>query len=412
MKFQVSKNKILQAVNIVKQAVANRTTNPILKTILVEAREDGWLVLRATNNILDISTQIQADIEIPGKVCVSDLVIDLLPTFEDGKYEDNKLVNPVKFDLTEKGLVVTQGKRKHRPVFMSPEDFPKQLVIDGYEELKDAAELIEAFQRLNVTVGVTEDRRILQGFHMNPHLNMMVTGDGTRTYLREGINLPGNIANPPAKLIMSILSNLTGLSANDKLEVKSGGLMAFRGTQVSNEKEYLKWELIINGLDGEFPTKPRELVQENLAKEPKLVVKADRNVISKILQICKVYSDRAFNEGKSTHVTLLKNGSGVVFSMHIPDLVEMEEPLECEFEGEDFKILFHPGLCLEALGTMRAENIELRFYGEVNPFIILDGSKFTYLQGAMKQSSKKGTDSGDSKSESKGTGTVVGSEGN
>ncbi len=388
MKFQVSKNKILQAVNIVKQAVANRTTNPILKTILFEATEDGWLILRATNNILDISAQIKAEIEEPGKVCVSDLVIDLLPSFEDGKYEDGKLVNPVKFALTDKGLSVSQGKRKHRPVFMSPDEFPKKLEIEGYQQSEDLAQLIEAFQRLQVSVGVTEDRRILQGFHLNPHLNMMVTGDGTRVSLRENIKLPGNIANPPAKLIMSILSNLTGLGTNDKLEIKTGGLVAFRASQFANDEVYLKWEIIINGLDGEFPTKPRELIQEALASPVKLMVKADKAVLSKILTICKVYSDRAFDEGKSTHVTLLKNSLGVVFSMHIPDLVEMEEPIECEYEGEDFKYLFHPGMALEALNGVKSEKVELKFCEELKPFLIMDGSEFVYLQAAMKQSNK------------------------
>src|SRR3990167_4515107 len=179
MKFSISKNKILQAINIVKQGVANRTTNPILKTILMEAKEDGWLMLRATNNVLDISVEVKAEIEKIGKCCVSDLVINLLPTFEDGQYKENVLVNPIKFDLTEKGLVVTQAKRKHRPVFMSSNDFPKKPEVDGYIEFTNISNLIEAFQRLSISVGVTEDRRILQGFHLNPHLKDMVTGDGT-----------------------------------------------------------------------------------------------------------------------------------------------------------------------------------------------------------------------------------------
>ena len=385
MKFSISKNKILQAINIVKQGVANRTTNPILKTILMEAKEDGWLMLRATNNVLDISVEVKAEIEKIGKCCVSDLVINLLPTFEDGQYKENVLVNPIKFDLTEKGLVVTQAKRKHRPVFMSSNDFPKKPEVDGYIEFTNISNLIEAFQRLSISVGVTEDRRILQGFHLNPHLKDMVTGDGTRVYLRQGIELPGNIANPPAKLVMSVLNNLTGLSDKDKLEVKSGALLAFRASQFVNGEVYLKWEIIINGLDGEFPTKPRELIQSNLTQSPKLTIKTDKDVLSKILKICKVYSDRAFDEGKSTHVTMTKNGKGVVFSMHIPDLVEMEEPLECKSEGDDFSFLFHPGLTLEALDTMKAEKVEIRFFGELAPFIILDGSEFTYLQAAMKE---------------------------
>ena len=391
MKLEISKNQIMQGLNIVKQGVANRTTNPILKTILFEAKPDGWLLMRATNGVLDISTEVKAEVKKPGKVCVSDLVINLLPTFEDAIHKDAILQNPVKLEVGDKGLTVNQGKRKHRPVFMAADEFPQKMMVEDYQTLAsvDIKNLIEAFQRLNVAVGVTEDRRILQGFNLNPHLSTMVSGDGTRVYLRENIKLPGNIANPPAKLIMSILSNLTALGDSDTLEVKSGGLVAFKGTYSTSNGPYLKWEIIVNGLEGDFPGRPQELILESMQKQPKLKAKVKKASISRILGICKIYADRAFNEGKSTHVTMLTTESGLMFQMYIPDLVEMDEPLECQIEGEELKYLFHPGLALEALDTMKAEQVELRFFGELAPFLILDGTDFIYLQGAMKQANKE-----------------------
>lgn len=391
MRFRVSKNTIVQAINIVKEAVASRTTNPILKTVMVEAKEDGWLSLRATNNILDITAEVKAEIEIPGKVCMSDLLISLLPTFGDAIYQDNVLTNPLQFEFTEKGLVVIQGKRKHRPTWISPDDFPKKLEITDYEVIQEKAVLIEAFQRMSIAVGVTEDRRILQGFHINPHNQEIVVGDGVRVYFRENIALPGNIADPPARLVMPILSNLTTMSDKDILEAKLGGLLAFKGTQIVNEEPYLKWEIIINGLDGDFPTTPKKLIEEAKSKKSRFSIKTNRQLLTRVLEVCNIYSKRAFDEGKSVHTILTKNGSGVMFSMHVPDLVEMEEPLECEYEGDDFRFLFHPGLTLEALGTMKSDTVELQFFGEEAPFLMLDGSQFTYLQGAMKENKKAST---------------------
>lgn len=409
MEFQVSKAAIMQGINLVKGAVAGKTTNPILKTIYMSAKSDGWVLLRATNLVMDISAEIKATVTEPGEVCISDLVTDLLPTFEEGTYKDGLLTNPIKFVFNDKGLSVTQGKRRHRPAYVPVTDFPKQLVVEGYNQLtnEQRANLIESFQRLQVSVGVTEDRRILQGFHINPHTKHMVTGDGTRVSYRGNFDIPGNIANPPAKLIMGVLSNLVSLSPKDILEIKTSGLVAFKAQQIANDEVFLKFEILINGLDGDYPARPVELIDEAIARDPHLTIRADKPTLIKILEICNVYSQRAFNEGKSQHVTLMANEQGIVFSMHVPDLIEMEEPLDCKYDGDDFTYLFHPGMALEALRIIKSDVVELVYAEPLKPFLIFeivkvkteDGEKetrsdFVYLQGAMKDKKNEQTQAG------------------
>lgn len=386
MKFQISKNKLLQATNMVKQALAIRTTNPILKTVFIKA-EDGWITFRATNTILDIEVQIKAAIERKGSCCVDSLVTDLLPTFEDARYNDNLLLNPVKISL-DKRLSISQDKRKHQPVYMDSATFPPKQEIKDYATVSqdDKIKLIEALQRLATSVSTLADRPVLQGFHINPHLNFIITSDGNRVSLWEDITVPGNITTPPARIVMPILSNLLTLGDSDKLEVKFGTWSGFRAEQYANDECFLKWEIIFNSLSGDYPSTARNALKTAQETPPKLKIIADKERLKNILSVCKMYSDRAYNEGKGDYqVVLSKNGKGVMFSMNIADLVEMEEPLECEAEGENFEFWFLPGTLLETITSLKSDKAELRFFGEKSPFLLLDSEtpQFSYLQVPM-----------------------------
>lgn len=393
MKFSVSKNKIVQFTNLVKQAISTKTTNPILKTVYLEALEDGWLILRGNSVILDIIAKIKAEVEETGQCCVDNLVLDILPTFEDARYEGDILKNPIKFHLDDGKLVLSQGRKRHRPVYQDAAQYPKPIVVGDYEEIKDRQKLIEVFQKLQISVSTMAGRAILQGFHINPHLKQVVSGDGTRTSLWENIEFPGNIATPPARFVMTILSSISALSERDKLEAKFGVWSGFRSQQLNNDGEIISsWEVVFSQIEGDFPTKPVQLIKDASSAQPKLAVMADKKAVEDVLTVAKIYSDRAYNEGRSAHVVLSKNGEGIIFSMLIPDLVEMEEPLtQCEIEGEDFEYWFHPGMTLEALNVIKSPKVEFRFYGQNKPFLIIDPDNpdYIYLQAPMIKNEKK-----------------------
>lgn len=62
MKFICSQQVLSKALNTVSKAVSTRTTIPILKGILIEAREDGKIRLAASD--LDLSVEKITDAEV------------------------------------------------------------------------------------------------------------------------------------------------------------------------------------------------------------------------------------------------------------------------------------------------------------------------------------------------------------
>ena len=79
MKFTCNQQTLTKALNTVSKAVSNRTTLPILKGILLEAKENGTLVLTASDLEISIQKEIEASVDVPGSaVVVSKLFGDII----------------------------------------------------------------------------------------------------------------------------------------------------------------------------------------------------------------------------------------------------------------------------------------------------------------------------------------------
>jgi DNA polymerase-3 subunit beta len=79
MKFTCSQQKLSKALNTVSKAVSTRTTLPVLKGILLEAKEDGTIMLTASDLEISIQKKIEADVEVPGSaVVISKLFGDII----------------------------------------------------------------------------------------------------------------------------------------------------------------------------------------------------------------------------------------------------------------------------------------------------------------------------------------------
>lgn len=375
MEFIIDKIKLMNCLNIVKTAVPTKTTNPILKNIFIEATEDE-IVFRGTNTILFIEVKTTCDVKSPGKCCLDNLVVDVLSNFAD---------DDIKVKMGDKKLTISQGKRRHSPVFMDAEEYPEKRKIKDYQQF-NVKDFVKGIQKTSIaTSNLAAHMPILQGFHINPHDKYLITSNGNQVALWEDFEVPGNICTPHGKVLMSVLSLFNTLSEDDKFEMSLGNWSGFRG-----EKEDLKWEVQMNGLNGEFPTIAKDAVQKAKEAQPSLEIKVEKGVLSNVLSICKLYADKAFLEGKSNKTVVSLRDDKVLFSMNIPDLVEMEEILECEYEEQkyidgDFVIWIDSRLLFDVLSVTESDNVTIKFFDKKLPFIVLDEdvSNWTYLQVPM-----------------------------
>jgi hypothetical protein len=179
------------------------------------------------------------------------------------------------------------------------------------------------------------------------------------------------------------LSYLERAGEEGKLEVSFGDWSGFRGAG---------WEVHLNSYAGEFTSVARSKTQELLNSEPTTCVLLDSEVLSSALSLCKLYSDRAYAGGHSYHIDVSLADSVLRLQMEVPDVAEVDEPVAVkEMTGEGFTgFRIHPSLALEALSVLE-DDVELRFFGITNPFLILDptNSNYCYLQVAMASSTAR-----------------------
>jgi len=366
MEFDIDKLTILPALNFVSQAVVVKSAIPIFKTILISA-EKGSVIVRATNNIFDMRYTVPANVKLEGSCCVDSMLVGLLDCFSDDLIHFKKGAR----------LSITQGSRRHQLVYVDPEMFPQLPDISVNYETVDAKSLSRALMCCLGSCLVAGDRPILQTYYINPHTRQIITGDGTRVSLYTDIKVPGNSANPPAKILSSVLlPGIRSLDSETTLEACFGVRSGFRTAN---------WEIFITSLSGEFPAVAGKIILDALHVEPKLTVTFDKLELKNVLRVCSLYANRAYTENKQAQSSMVyEGGNSLRFAMDIVDLSKVDEPIK-KFEAkgvDNFEILINPTYLLGVLDNIIADVVEVRFFSNIKPFLVLDRKdpNYVYLQ--------------------------------
>lgn len=373
MQLNVNQEDLMKGLNIVKTALAGKTTNPILKTIFLEAR-DGMLEIKGTDGVTYISYIFPCEIEREGGLCVDSLLINLI-----------EKLNTENVNLTreKKSLIVSQGKRKHILSGLSTKQFPQKPVIKNYE-VTDLSNLKYVFSMLYASVRVKEDREYLQGIHINPYLNYAISGDGDRVSLIkvDDLKIPGNISAPKGKILGSILRHFSG-SVKSKFKSYFGQTNGFLFVDYDDKGSIkLQLEVIVQSVDGDFPEGVMDGVLSAKQKKEKLKITVDKNTLKSILELGVIYYNRALSDGSTVPIELERRGREVVLKMNVKGVVSMSEPLECESVGKDYHAAIDCAMLLDVLSVLKNDTVEIRFFKGTKPFIIVEDD-YIYMQSLM-----------------------------
>lgn len=383
MKFKVKKSDLLSSYQMVKQVIPSKTTNPILKTLYM-CSGDNKLQLRGTNGITYIIIDIPAQVEEIGNVCVDTSILDAIQNFAEGD---------ISFEVKEGKLSVTQNKKKHRPSYMDAIDYPEPFEIENYVGIKPK-DFLKPFDKTSVTISGNVDRPILQGFLINPHSDFVMSGNGYSLTKYSTQVLEGNISVPPGRILLGFYSYISSLGDTDKFYVSVGQKLGMKAEQFDGVGNWVKsWEVMINSLSGDYPETPGQVLDGFLKSAEVFSIKGSISTLQNILKTARFYSEKAYSEGKVDYVEMSINDNIILFTMKIPDMVEMEEELEgFDITGKPFTICFNPAKLQEILSKIEDEKIEIRFFeGEKSPLLVLDPSNkdWAYLQARVIKEEKK-----------------------
>ena len=358
MKIKTSKKPLLKGIQMLQNVISTKATLPILSNLLIETKQ-GKVHLAATDLDVGISFNFspmqiseEGGITIPAKKFF-DIIKDL-PADE------------VNITVRKNNSISIESHKCFFKLMGLPKDeFPKLPKLQEKESISLNQQLLK--NMLNLTsfaVSHDETRYILNGvlFVVKGKSIRFVATDGRRLALIEKeLDLPQGLkkeAIVPIKAIQELTRNL-----GDEGMVK----IIFAENQICFQFD--ETILIARLIEGQFPS-----YEQVIPKEGKEKIVIDRE---KFLGAAKRVAILTSPDSQSIKIDLFKDR--LLFSKTSPDLGEAKEEIDIEHKGEEFSVGFNPQYLIDALKSLKDQNVSLELIGPDSPGFIRAQGNYVYI---------------------------------
>ena len=362
MKFSVSKEKLLEGLQLVQNVVSTRTTLPILSNVLLQAGE-GQLRLTTTDLDVGVSGVVEAQIEKPGATTLPArrlaTIVRELPAAEVTVEVDSKNIASLRC-----------GQSYFKIMGLPEEEFPP---LPKFEEAKvfklGQKELRDGLKKTSYAISADETRYVLNGilFSFKDNKLTMVATDGRRLALVDlEVEFPQSQAVDlivPTKCVNE-LARLVGESGDLTLSVGENQL-AFEvdGTL-----------LVSKLIEGNYPNYRQVIPGE--AKE--------RITLERELFFNAVHRVSLLSSEKSNSVKLVFSKNNIEIAANTPDVGEARESLPVTYKGREFSIAFNPEFLMAPLRALSDDEVYLDLIDEMSPGVLKIQTPFLYVLMPMR----------------------------
>lgn len=368
MKFSIAKTKMYAALQDVNHAISS-TSPAALRGILIEASEDNELVLTASDNDVTIrrtlkgkdDEELQLNVEEPGSVVIdAHYIMDIVHKID---------ADTVKVEILDGALTSFKGNQaQFRINGTKADEYPDIDLSEPQQsfsvnELKLSA-LIEATA---FAASDQETRPALTGIHMvlkEGKLIAVATDSYRLARKEEAIDSDLDIAvTIPAKSMNEVRSILLSEDKDIRIALDN------RKAQFITDDTVFQTRL----LEGAFPETdrliPTSFISTLTISRSSLINVLDRSMFIK-------------NENMTiNHLHCTEDD--IIFSNRSQEIGEFEQSLIEEgavFKGEPLDISFNGGYVMAAARALKGNAIEIRFAGEMKPFILINPEDDSMLQ--------------------------------
>ena len=352
MKITIEQAALLKALAHTQSIVERRQTIPILANVLIETA-DNSILLKATDNELEIAEQLPASIEEAGAVTIpAHKLYDIVRRLPDG--------SQVGLSLSEETsqVNIVSGRSKFALACIAPEGFPTMAKEDTPFSFDLSAEDLQALiNKTSFAVSLEETRYNLNGIYLHEKKEALVAvaTDGHRlacakTALPEGAKgIPGVIV--PRKTIGEISKLVT--EATDTIHI------ALSNNQIRFKID--KIELSSRLIDGTYPDYEKVIPTGN-----DKTLQADAKVLSNVVERVSVVSEKSKGIKLSLAPNLLKVSAAAT------DEGFAEDELDTTYSGEEMDIGFNYRYLLDILAQIKGQNVKIGFQDSISPVILQD----------------------------------------
>lgn len=359
MHFTCDKKEILKMTNTVTKAVAYKSLNTILEHIYIEANK-GTVMMKCTDLVLSIQSEIIADVKQEGKVAVTArLFHEIINKYPEGevmiKTEENNQ------------LIIICGNSKATLSYINADEFP---VFPQIEKKAGIVIKENNFRKMiNQTIfssAIAEDKPILTGalFEAEEGSLKLVALDGYRLALRKeeaGEFKEQLKAVVPAKSLRETSKILSDTDEDIYVYINDKTvLIESNETKIYTrllEGDYVKYK---NILPAEYKTR----------------VKTNATALCMAIDRASILS----REENNNLIKISIKDENILITANSEIGQAMEEVL-AEVEGKALDIAFNAKFLTDVLKNIEEEDVIFEFNTNISPCVIkpVEGDSFLYL---------------------------------
>lgn len=349
MKFQVNRDVFSEAVSFAVKLLPQRTTQPILSGVLLEAEGSG-LTLSSFDYEVSSRTEITAEVDEAGTALVSGrLLADIASRLPNA---------PVAFETVDGKIQVSCGSARFTLLSMPVEEYPTLPQIDDQTGVLPAEEFAAAVSQVAVAASRDDVTPVITGVQLEvgeSSLSLVAT-DRYRVAVREidwdsgSSSAAGTTALVPARTLSEIGKTFahSGTIGVSIVRGDDRELIAFRADKKTVTSLLIK---------GNFPPVKRlfpETVENYAVLNTAELVEATRRV-SLVLER---EAALRFSFSSTDGLTLEAAGS---------EQAQASETIDAHLVGEDTVVSLKPSFLLDGLGAVHSEFVRISFTKTENP---------------------------------------------
>lgn len=348
MKFQVNRDVFSEAVSFAVRLLPQRTTQPILSGILLEA-SDGALVLSSFDYEVSSRSEIAADVEEPGTALVSGrLLADIASRLPNA---------PVQFSTDDGRIAVRCGSAKFTLLSMPVEEYPTLPQVDERTGVVPADEFADAVAQVTVAASRDDVTPVITGVQLEvgeTSLSLVAT-DRYRVAVRDidwdggTTSSAGTAALIPARTLSEVGKTFahSGTVAVSIVRSDDRELIAFSADKRTATSLLIK---------GNFPPVKR-LFPEDVDN---YAVLTTSELIESVRRVSLVLEREAALRFSFSLDGLTLEAAG-------SEQAQAQETIEAHLHGDDTVVSLKPSFLLDALQAVHSEFVRISFTKTENP---------------------------------------------
>jgi DNA polymerase III subunit beta len=339
MKFTVTRNSLLNELNLVQGVIEKKSTIPILSNILLEATGEH-IDIAATDLDVTIRCGCPASVTVEGTTTISARrLFDIVRLLPDGA--------DIEFSLLENDWVeIRSGNSEYKVVALPKDNFPSIPEAASSIAQIPGGLLRSMIQRTMFAITQEESRYSLNGalLALLPSEVRMVATDGHRLALvSKGMEIPGVDTEVRALIPRKTLVEILKLIGDQDALVEFGRDENHLFFSVGSKR------LVSRILAGQFPNYELVVPREN----DKFVV-ASSKMLGDGIRRAAIMSDE-----KLKAIRLSFKTGALELTASSAEAGEAREVVPIEFEGETLDIGFNPLYLLDFIGACSSETISI-----------------------------------------------------